>query len=1106
LPYRRIVTIAAAVLVVLAVVMAPTGTAASGEDTTPPVFVNHLVVAGVTPTSVTLRWLAGTDDVGILGYDVLWNSRKPRDAERTLLPTFTKTGLSCGSSYVVTVTAVDAAGNVSSPPAEAVVATGACIDATPPSQPQGLTQVARTETTATLAWQGSTDNVGVAGYVVARDGVPLGNTSAATYTLTGLSCGAAYSAVVQAFDATGNRSAPSSYTGTTATCSDKTPPTAPTNLKLVSRTDTSISLAWSASSDASGIAGYTVYADGTKVATSSGTSATLDGLACGRSYTIGVEASDTKGNVSSRSSASMSTASCPPTGSNDTTPPTAPGVPKLVSQTATSLSISWNASTDASGVAGYAVYADGGKVATSSGTSATLGGLACGRSYTIGVEASDTKGNVSSRSSASMSTGSCPSTGSKDTTPPTAPANLALTSLSLGSASIKWSPSSDNVGVVGYTVYNGSTVAGDTTGTGYTVTAVDCGVTAQIGVEAKDAAGNRSQRTTLLAGTHPCADSTPPTVPGTLTLQNRTETSITVNWAASKDNIGVVGYGVYRDGQLLESVATNSYTFAGLACGKSFTLGVDAVDGSGLRSAASVSPIATLPCSDTIAPTTPTSLAVSAVSQTALTLTWKASTDTGGVLGYDVLVDGVKKATTTTLQSALGNLKCGTTMTLGVEAYDKSGNRSQRATTSATTSACTTSSTPSGGTLFVVPGGSDSAACTSSAPCASFDRAYQLAKPGQVVEIAGGTYGNQVIGSRAAMRNLSPGCEPGNTGNCVVFRPAAGATVTINGVLEGHGSSVWVDGSTSGGPPSDSRTYNIKVTGYADTEADSAMNYPDHVILEGIDATSFGAFNVDTVTLKDMDVGPATITGGCAIRQGRGMENKIGFGGGVTYVPRNVTIDGVLIHDQNGDSGRIDSDCHFGGLFIVTVDGLTIKNSVFSQNVVYNIQIQNFAGPPPTNVTIENNWFGCPVEWLYTSDTTCDNQPDVQFNASSSFSNYLIRYNSFAGGLGQMVGGASYSNVRVLGNAGSGPAACYPGWTFGYNAWDTSGCAPTDVNLGSLPFVNSKAGSENFTLQSTSKAVDLVTSSGSEYLVGSDLAGTARPLGAARDAGATETR
>ena len=444
-------------------------------------------------------------------------------------------------------------------------------------------------------------------------------------------------------------------------------------------------------------------------------------------------------------------------------------------------------------------------------------------------------------------------------------------------------------------------------------------------------------------------------------------------------------------------------------------------------------------------------------------------------------------------------------MTLGVEAFDKSGNRSQRATTNGATLACVGTTSTSGGTLFVAQGGSDSASCTSTAPCSSFDRAYQLATPGQVVQVAEGTYPSQVIRNRAEMWNLSPGCEPSNTSNCVAFRPAPGAQVTIDGVLEVRGSSVWIDGATSGGPASESRSYNIKVTGYADTEAESETNYPDHVILEGIDATSFGVFNVDTATFKDMDVGPATVTSGCAILQGPGYENKIGFGSGITYVPRNITIDGVVIHDQNVNSAGRANDCHFGGLFIVNADGLTIKNSIFSQNVVYNIQIQNFAGPPPKNVTMENNWFGCPVEWLDVSPTKCDGQPDVQFNAASTFTNYLFRYNSFAGGLGQMVGGASYSNVRVVGNAGSGPTQCFAGWSFGYNAWDGAGCVSTDVNLGSLPFVDSRAGEENFRLAPGSRAIDYVTPTASEYLMGSDIAGVARPLGLARDAGASET-
>src|SRR3954468_7949777 len=46
-------------------------------------------------------------------------------------------------------------------------------------------------------------------------------------------------------------------------------------------------------------------------------------------------------------------------------------------------------------------------------------------------------------------------------------------------------------------------------------------------------------------------------------------------------------------------------------------------------------------------------------------------------------------------------------------------------------------------TLYVAPNGSDSNACTQSAPCASLDGGYQKANPGDHVQVAGGTYGNQ---------------------------------------------------------------------------------------------------------------------------------------------------------------------------------------------------------------------------------------------------------------------------------------------------------------------------------------------------------------------------
>src|SRR5688572_26747533 len=47
--------------------------------------------------------------------------------------------------------------------------------------------------------------------------------------------------------------------------------------------------------------------------------------------------------------------------------------------------------------------------------------------------------------------------------------------------------------------------------------------------------------------------------------------------------------------------------------------------------------------------------------------------------------------------------------------------------------------------LYVSPSGTDTGLCTLTAPCKSFARAYKVAQPGQIVEVAGGTYPAQQI-------------------------------------------------------------------------------------------------------------------------------------------------------------------------------------------------------------------------------------------------------------------------------------------------------------------------------------------------------------------------
>jgi len=81
-------------------------------------------------------------------------------------------------------------------------------DTTPPSVPQGLTATALGPNSVRLSWQASTDNVGVTGYELERNGALLpGLIANREFTDTGLSASTAYTYRVRASDAAGNRSA-----------------------------------------------------------------------------------------------------------------------------------------------------------------------------------------------------------------------------------------------------------------------------------------------------------------------------------------------------------------------------------------------------------------------------------------------------------------------------------------------------------------------------------------------------------------------------------------------------------------------------------------------------------------------------------------------------------------------------------------------------------------------------------------------------------------------------------------------------------------------------------------------------------------------------------
>ncbi len=214
----------------------------------------------------------------------------------------------------------------------------------------------------------------------------------------------------------------------------------------------------------------------------------------------------------------------PPPPAGDITAPTVPLGVTAVTQSATSIIVSWTASTDAgAGLAGYRVYRDAGTTpiatVTTPTTTYTDNGLTAATAYSYTVRAFDaaTPANVSVDSApANATTNPNPPA---DTTPPTVPQNLTATVQSASSILVSWSASTDaGTGLGGYFVYRNAganpiaTVAAPATN--YTDTGLTVSTLYSYTVRAYDAAvvANVSAASTA-------ASATTSAVPATLTVQ-----------------------------------------------------------------------------------------------------------------------------------------------------------------------------------------------------------------------------------------------------------------------------------------------------------------------------------------------------------------------------------------------------------------------------------------------------------------------------------------------------------------------------------------------------------------------------------------------------------
>ena len=227
----------ASLVLVLALVVVGSVAAANRPprgDRTPPTTPTNLRYTSLSQTSVTLAWNPSTDNSGSFSYSVY------KDGQSFTVPqtqtSYTIDWLSPGYTYSFYVTATDGSLNQSGQSNTITVTTPR--DTTPPTAPE-LSGFVRSPSSVALTWARSTDDITwwTLGYRIFANGSPV--TEHVNWQwersvfLRHLTPDTTYTFTVEANDFNGNTTMSNEVTLKTEATNDVTPPSVPTNVRIV---------------------------------------------------------------------------------------------------------------------------------------------------------------------------------------------------------------------------------------------------------------------------------------------------------------------------------------------------------------------------------------------------------------------------------------------------------------------------------------------------------------------------------------------------------------------------------------------------------------------------------------------------------------------------------------------------------------------------------------------------------------------------------------------------------------------------------------------------------------------------------------------------------
>lgn len=224
----------------------------------------------------------------------------------------------------------------------------------------------------------------------------------------------------------------------------------------------------------------------------------------------------------------------------DTIPPTTPGSFAGISGSPSTVNLTWNASTDNVGIAGYHLWRNGTQLPNLTVTQLVDSGLAGNTTYTYQVAAFDLGGNMSPTSVVTVTT--------QNSTTPNPPTNLTGVAVSGSQINLKWTAPTGGAPLTSYLVFRGTTATNlvqiaqlSNTYTSFNNYYLTPGTTYYYGVEAV-AKSLISPMSTIVMVTTLAA----PTPPANLVATPTSSTQVNLTWSASSAPAPISGYYVFR--------------------------------------------------------------------------------------------------------------------------------------------------------------------------------------------------------------------------------------------------------------------------------------------------------------------------------------------------------------------------------------------------------------------------------------------------------------------------------------------------------------------------------------------------------------------------------